>query len=110
MRTFTERGRRSMPVPRQLLHGCSINRPRPPQVVHGAENPNSPWLSVVTPAPPHVGHVVIDEPGVAPDPWHTEHAASLVMLTLVVTPCTASSNERCSSVSRSVPRCGPEPR
>src|SRR5437879_8486459 len=110
MRTLTARARRSEPVPWQLWHGLSMMRPRPEHVVHGDEKPNRPWLSLTTPAPPHVGHGRGFEPGSAPTPAHTEHGASLVMFTVVVTPCTASSNDRWSSASRSAPRCGPVPR
>ena len=35
MRTFSSRGRRSMPDPRQVLHGCSMRMPRPPHTGQG---------------------------------------------------------------------------
>src|SRR4051812_22274952 len=107
MRTLTARGLRSTPVPRQVRQGVSIRIPVPPHVRHGWLNENSPWLSSSTPRPPHVEQMTGDVPGAAPVPLHVVQAASLVTLTVVVMPLTASRNERCSSASRSSPRRGP---
>ena len=49
-----------------------------------------PWLSLTTPAPPHVGHADTFDPGSAPEPWHTEHAASRVRWIVVDRPWAAS--------------------
>src|SRR4051812_17242648 len=110
MRTFTSRPRRSGPVPRQLGQGSSTTTPVPWQVVHGVENEKKPWLSSVTPRPPHVGHTWGVVPDLAPVPWHTEHAASDVSWRAVVTPWMASVNDSRSVATRSSPRRGPTPR
>ena len=44
--------------------------PWPRHVVHGVENEKKPWLSSMTPRPPHVGHTRGVVPGLAPVPWH----------------------------------------
>src|SRR5437763_16991836 len=107
MRTLTWRGRLSTPVPRHVGHGDSTMVPRPEQRGHARLNEKGPWLSSTAPRPPHCGHTTGVVPGAAPLPRQVWHAISLVRLTVVVTPLTASRNERCSSVSRSSPRRGP---
>src|SRR5436309_13072586 len=107
IRTLTSRRRRSTPRPPHWWHGFLMIVPRPPHVGQTCENENGPWSTRTSPLPPHCGQTSGVVPGSAPDPWHTEHTASAVKLTLVVTPCTASRKSRCNSVSRSAPRCAP---
>src|SRR5436305_14117295 len=107
MRTLTCRGRRSTPLPLHVGHGDSTIVPRPLHRGQARLKENGPWFSSTAPRPPHVGHTTGVVPGAAPLPWQVWHAISLVRLTVVVTPLTASRNERCSSVSRSSPRRGP---
>src|SRR5947209_15927264 len=107
MRTLTWRGRRSTPLPLHVGQGDSTIVPLPLHCGQARLNENGPWLSSTAPRPPHVGHTTGVVPGAAPLPWHVWHAISLVRLTVVVTPLTASRKDRCSSVSRSSPRRGP---
>src|SRR4030088_795474 len=107
MRALTSRRRRSTPRPAHCGHGSVTIVPRPAHWGHTCENENGPWSTRISPLPPHCGQTSGGVPGSAPDPWHTEHTASAVKLTLVVTPRTASRKSRCNSVSRSAPRCGP---
>src|SRR3546814_1013558 len=76
-RSFTSRGRRSTPVPRQPGQGSSTTEPRPPHAGHGDENEKRPWLSDTTPRPPQLAHCRGLVPGLAPDPEQVWHVASL---------------------------------
>src|SRR5688572_10119752 len=109
MRARTSRGRRSMPAPWQVGQGSRMIDPRPWQLRHGVENENMPWLSSTTPRPPQTGQRSGYVPGLAPDPWHVEHWASLVNCSVVVMPRTASSKSSVSWAVTSAPRCGPTP-
>jgi hypothetical protein len=68
--------------------------PVPPQTRHGWLNEKNPWLSSVTPRPPHTPQMTGEVPGAAPVPEHVAHATSDVTLTVVVTPRMASSNDK----------------
>src|SRR4051794_11227403 len=103
IRTLTWRGRRSTPLPLPVGHGDPTTAPRPFPGGRPRLNERGLWLPPPAPRPPHVGQTTGDVPGAAPLPWQVWHAISLVRLTVVVTPLTASSNDRCSSVSRSSP-------
>ena len=96
-------------MPRHVGHGSSITVPAPPQRRHGVENENRPWLSSMTPRPPHCGHSFGVVPGRAPEPWHVEHWASLVRCSVVVMPRAASTKSSVSSAWTSAPRRGPTP-
>ena len=48
-RTFTVRGRTSMPRPLQCLHLSLTTVPRPPHVGHTCENENGPWSTATAP-------------------------------------------------------------
>ena len=109
MRACTSRGRFSTPLPRHVGHGSSMTVPPPPQRRHGDENENRPWLSSMTPRPPHCGHSFGVVPGRAPEPWHVEHCASLVRCSVVVMPRAASTKSSVSSACTSAPRRGPTP-
>ena len=106
---MTSRGRRSMPLPRHVLHGYSMMLPLPPHERHGEDIANGPWLFATDPRPPHALHIFGDVPGRAPEPVHDEHTASAVRCNDVVRPCAASSKERFNVDSISAPRCGPTP-
>ena len=80
--------------------------PRPPHCGQIWLREKRPWLSWRVPEPPQRGQVTGWVPGAAPVPEQVWQRTSVVRLTEVVTPLTASSNERCSSVSTSAPRCG----
>ena len=71
MRTFTVRGRTSIPRPLQFLHLSLTTLPRPPQVGQTSENENGPWSTATEPAPLHVGQRSGNVPGLAPVPLHT---------------------------------------
>src|SRR4051812_30254543 len=78
--------------------------PRPWQRGHGCWSAKSPCEVATTPLPSHCGHVTGAVPGAAPVPWHVWHASSSSTGTVTCTPCSASSNETCTSVSTSLPR------
>lgn len=109
MRTFTSRLRRTAPDPEHWVQGSVTIEPRPPQATHGDENEKNPWLSSLTPRPPHWAHIWGVDPGRDPLPPHTGHPTSDVSWMVVVSPEMASVNPRVSSASRSLPRRGPEP-
>src|SRR4029077_9913270 len=76
----------------------------------GEEREKIRCLAWSTPRPPQVGHTCGDVPGLAPVPWHTEHAASDVSCSPVVTPWMASVNDSRRVATRSSPRRGRAPR
>ena len=80
--------------------------PLPRHSVHGSENPNAPWLRLMTPAPLQFGHTFGLVPGRAPLPWQLVHGAGLVSRSGIATPLVASRNDSSVSVSRSLPRRG----
>src|SRR6187200_2072653 len=86
--------RRSRPEPWHLGHGSSITVPLPRHRGHGCESANSPCDSETTPRPLHSGQMRGDVPGLAPDPWHSEHAVSSSTGTWTCTPLSESSNDR----------------
>ncbi len=105
--------RRSRPEPLHFEHGCSITVPLPRQRGHGCDSANSPWLSAFTPRPLHSGQITGVVPGSAPVPPHWPQAVVSSTGTFASTPCSESSNDRCTSASMSAPRCGcarPAPR
>src|SRR5579862_5111892 len=104
MRTLTVRLRRSVPVPWHVGHGVSTTVPRPLHCGQIVDSEKRPWLSSSVPSPLHLGQVCVLVPGAAPDPLQVWHRASSGTLTDVVTPWTASVNDRWSSVSTSAPR------
>ena len=106
IRTFTFFTRRSVPVPWQVGHGVSTVVPRPLHTGQMVESENSPWLSSRVPRPPQRSQVWLEVPGAAPLPPQVWQRPSSAMLTVVVTPRTASSKARCTSVSTSAPRSG----
>ena len=55
MRTFTLRARCSTPVPGQVGQGCSTTVPAPAALRADWLSENRPWLSLMTPVPPHPG-------------------------------------------------------
>ena len=67
--------------------------PLPRQSVHGSENPNAPWLRLMTPEPLQFGHTFGLVPGRAPLPWQLVHGAGLVSRSGMVTPLVASRND-----------------
>src|ERR1700741_2935579 len=106
IRTLIVRVRVVTPVPLHSLHGCSMIEPVPRQSVHGSENPNAPWLRLITPEPLQVGHTLGLVPGRAPLPWQLVHGAGLVSRNGIATPLVASRKSSSVSVSRSLPRRG----
>ena len=104
---MTDRLRCSTPVPEHVGHGWVMMVPRPLHCGQIWLREKSPWLSWSAPVPPQRGQVSGRVPGADPDPEHVWHRASVVTLTDVVTPRTASSKDRWSSVSTSAPRSGP---
>src|SRR6476620_2616258 len=94
------------PVPLQSWQGCSMIEPLPRHSVHGSENPNAPWLRLITPAPLQFGQTFGLVPGRAPLPWQLVHGAGLVSRNGIATPLVASRKSSSVSVSRSLPRRG----
>ena len=78
------------PVPLHSSQGCSMIEPLPRHSVHGSENPNAPWLRLMTPAPLQFGHTFGLVPGRAPLPWQLVHGAGLVSRSGIATPLVAS--------------------
>src|SRR5580765_2177175 len=78
--------------------------PLPPQLVHGSEKANDPWLRVTRPEPWHTGQSRGDVPGLAPIPWQVGQVARSATRTGTVTPRTASVKPKVISVSTSAPR------
>src|SRR5687768_14940267 len=95
-----------LPSPWHSSHGSSMSDPVPRHSVHGSENPNAPWLRLMTPAPLHDGHTRGLVPGRAPLPWQFVHGAGLVSRSGIATPLVASRKDSSVSVSRSLPRRG----
>src|SRR6478752_3503726 len=94
------------PVPLHSSQGCSMIEPLPRHSVHGSENPNAPWLRLMTPEPLQFGHTFGLVPGRAPLPWQLVHGAGLVSRNGISTPLVASRKDSSVSVSRSLPRLG----
>src|SRR5450631_973897 len=92
------------PLPWQTGQGSSTMRPRPRQSRQGSENANPPAPRDVTPVPLQVGQTRGVVPALAPVPLHTLHGCGLVMRNATVSPCTACSKSRVTSVSTSAPR------
>ncbi|ESV57161.1 Uncharacterised protein [Mycobacteroides abscessus subsp. abscessus] len=78
------------PVPWQSVQGFSMIEPVPRQSAHGSENPNAPWLRLMTPLPLHEPQTFGLVPGRAPLPWQVVHGAGLVSLSGTDTPLHAS--------------------
>src|SRR5882757_1922883 len=94
------------PLPPHSSHGSSMIEPVPRHSVHGSENPNAPWLRLITPEPLQFGHTFGLVPGRAPLPWQLVHGAGLVSRNGIATPLVASRKDSAVSVSRSLPRRG----
>ena len=68
-----------MPRPLQCGHGSVTTAPRPPHCGHTCENENGPWFDRDRRRGRRTSvHTSGAVPGFAPEPWHTEHAASAV--------------------------------
>src|SRR5690606_41679217 len=79
--------------------------PRLGQTRRGGEDASAPWLVLIRPAPPHVGHMRGWVPGAAPVPAHVPHFAGADSRSGTVAPRTASAKSMRISVSTSAPRC-----
>src|ERR1700757_4735919 len=106
IRTLMVRVRVATPVPLHSGQGCSMIEPVPRHSVQGSENPNAPWLRLMTPEPLHVLHTFGLVPGRAPLPWQLVHGAGRVSRSGIATPLVASRKLSSVSVSRSLPRRG----
>ena len=83
-----------------VVAGWSMIEPLPRQSVHGSENPNAPWLRLMTPAPLQVGHTRGLVPGRrrCRDSWCTAPGWSAAAASS--TPLAASTEVECRSRSR----------
>src|SRR5919106_6467895 len=94
-----------MPLPPQVSQGSSITCPCPPHSGQGWEIEKNPWLSLSTPRPPQRGQTCGEVPGLAPLPEQVGQGPVVGTATVIWAPCIACSNDSCTCVSRSRPRC-----
>src|SRR5215213_11464188 len=104
MRTFTVSVFGTVPLPLQSAHG-GRRLPAPPQSGHSCAKRIRPPVLCTCPEPWQVGQVT-GLPPVSPAPLQREHCSERLTVMFVVSPLIASSNERLSGISISVPFCG----
>src|SRR6476646_8978262 len=78
--------------------------PAPWQRGHCCETLKNPRELITCPRPPHVGQLVLREPGSAPLPWHLSQVSSFSISIVFSAPNAASSNLISMSYRRSDPR------
>src|SRR5919199_2238452 len=102
--TFTCSAFGTVPLPLHRAHG-GRRLPAPPQSGHSCAKRRRPPAFCTWPEPWHVGQVT-GLPPVSPAPLQRGHCSERLTVMFVVSPVTASSNERASGISMSSPFCG----